>query len=150
MTTPRLKRTELRDATATNQTTGEIIELGNLSGMVPSGRARKRKELKFAMVNLETVTQLEMSKGVWKLFWQVVAHMDRESGQSRVTTAELALLLGWSGPVTSRALSSLATRGILIRHRMGVWRINPLLLTRNSAVQWEEEMVGAPAIDWTE
>src|SRR5690606_33775148 len=132
-----------------NETTGEIIS-GTITGLVPQQqrRRRRRKEIKFAMIDIEAMPRLAMSKGEWSLFWKVVSYTDRERGESRVSTKELAEQMGWLGANTSRALTKLCRRGVLIRESPGVLRVNPKLMSRKQVEQWELDMEKAPDIDW--
>lgn len=144
----------MRSATAVNKQTGELIELGDISGMSPAASRKKktRKEIKFVMVaiSLEAMPRLRMAKGEWTLFWTLVSYLDMERGQARVSTKELAEVIDRAPQDTSRALSNLRRRNIVIREAQGVWRINPHLLTRGTIEQWEIEMRDAPDIDWGE
>ena len=65
-----------------------------------------------------------------------------------MSTGELADALGWHPANTSRGLSGLVRRGILIRERQGVWRVNPLLMSRQAVEKWQLERDGSPKIDW--
>ncbi len=140
----------MHGATAENQKTGEIIELGTVTGLVPQQqrRSKARKEIKFVMIDIEAMPKLKMTKGEWSLFWLVVSFTDRERGESRVRTAELAEGVGWNSQNTSRAITKLVGRGILIRERVGVLRVNPQLMTRKTVDKWEIDMRSAPKIDW--
>lgn len=145
----RWRQHEVTKAQITNEATGEIIS-GTITGLVPQQqrRSKARREIKFVMIDIEAMPKLAMSKGEWKLFWAVVKYTDRERGESRVQTSELADAIGWNGPNTSRAISRLCKRGILIKERVGVLRVNPQLMTRKSVDKWEADMASAPAIDW--
>ena len=146
----RWREHEIQQAQFTNGETGEVIA-GTLTGLVPqqSRRRKKRKEIKFAMIDIEAMPKLVMSKGEWSLFWAVVSYTDRERGESRVSTKELADRLDWEGSNTSRALTKLCRRNIIIRERPGVLRVNPRLIARGQVDQWESAMEKAPEIDWT-
>lgn len=148
--TKRWREQEFLGAKALNHDTGEVTDLGDIIAMVPQQQRRKtaRREIKFAMIEIEAMPKLKMSKGEWTLFWTVVRHTDREWGVSRIQTSELAEAMGWSAPNTSRAISRLVARAILIRERAGVLRVNPLLLSRKSVDKWEVDMETAPKIDW--
>jgi hypothetical protein len=120
------------------------------TGMVPvqPKRPKNRREIKFAMIDMQAMPKLKMSKGEWSLFWLVVSYTDLERGEARIATGELSKELGWAGPNTSRALSRLAERNILIKEGPGVWRANPRLLARGTVDKWELHMADAPAVDW--
>lgn len=148
----RWRRSELRNATAVNQGTGEVIELGDISGMAPaqSRRKKSRKEIKFVMVaiSMDAMPRLNMAKGEWTLFWTLVSYLDLERGEARVSTKELAEKVDRFPQDVSRSLTRLRKRNILIRERQGVWRVNPHLLARGTVEQWEVDMRTAPTIDW--
>ena len=73
----RWREHEIQQAQFTNGETGEVIA-GTLTGLVPqqSRRRKKRKEIKFAMIDIEAMPKLVMSKGEWSLFWAVVSYTD--------------------------------------------------------------------------
>jgi DNA-binding MarR family transcriptional regulator len=145
----RWRTQEIQGAQITNTETGEVTDLGTITGLVPQQARRKnRREIKFMLIDIEAMPKLAMSKGEWKLFWQVVSYTDRERGEARVTTGELAKAIGWNVPNTSRALKKMADRNILLKEAIGVWRVNPLLMTRKQVEKWEIDMRHAPAIDW--
>ena len=141
---------EIRDATGVIEATGELIELGTVRGMVPvvPRRAKTRKEIKFMMIDIEAMPELRLTKGQWQLFWRLISYVDRERGEARVSTAELAVRMGWSAPNTSRALSEMVRRNIILKEQRGVWRVNPRLMSRKDVAKWELEMKDAPRIDW--
>lgn len=145
----RWRQHEVKGARLTNAETGEVIE-GDFTGLVPvqPRRAKNRREIKFMLVDIEAMPRLQMSKGEWTLFWNVIKYVDRERGDARVSTAELAETIGWLPQNTSRALSKLRERNILIRERQGVWRVNPKLMSRSAVDKWQIDMESAPRIDW--
>lgn len=140
----------MHGATATNPANGELIELGTITGLVAQQqrRSKARREIRFVMIDIEAMPRLSMSKGEWSLFWLVVKRTDREAGECRVQTAELATDLDWLPNNVSRSLAKLRKRGILIKERAGVWRVNPQLMSRKSVDKWELDMKSAPEIDW--
>lgn len=146
----RFKETELHGAHIVDQETGEVVPLGNITALQPVAprRSKSRKEIKFMLVNIEAMPRLKMSKGEWSLFWAVVSYVDRERGEARVATGELARSLDWLPHNVSRSLSALARRGILVRVERGVWQISPLLMTRKAVDKWEIDMESAAPIDW--
>lgn len=146
--TRRWRETKIENVTAINPETGEVIHLENLSGRVPITPKKKRRELKFMLVDIEAMPELKMSQGLWSLFWQVVKFTDKERGEARVMTKELAEALGWTSQNTSRALGRLRKRGILLRINQGVWMVNPRLMSRKGVEKWELDMEEAPQIDW--
>lgn len=135
-----------------NQETGELIELGDISGMTPaqSRRKKSRREIKFVMVaiSMDAMPRLIMAKGEWTLFWTLVSYVDMERGEARVSTKELAEKVGRFPQDVSRSLSRMVKRNIILRERQGVWRVNPHLLARGTIEQWEVDMRDAPEIDW--
>jgi hypothetical protein len=145
----RWRQHEVKGARLTNKETGEVIE-GDFSGLVPvqSRRSKSGRRVKFMLVDIEAMPRLQMSKGEWSLFWNVVMHTNPETGEARVATAELAENLGWLPANTSRSLGRLRDRNILLRERQGVWRVNPLLLSRKQVEAWRVDMDTAPRIDW--
>jgi hypothetical protein len=146
----RWRTQEIRDATGTDEKTGELIELGTITGMIPvvPRRGKARKEIKFMMIDIEAMPALKMSKGQWQLFWNIISFTDRERGEARVSTGELAKAMGWHSQNTSRALTELRERNIIIREGQGIWRVNPRLMSRKDVAKWELEMAEAPRIDW--
>jgi len=146
----RWRTQEIRDATGTDEKTGELIELGTITGMVPvvPRRAKARREIHFMMVDIDVMPQLKMSKGEWQLFWHLISFTDRERGEARVTTSSLSRLLGWTSQNTSRSLTRLAERNVILREDRGVWRVNPRLMSRKDVAKWEIEMANAPKVDW--
>lgn len=148
----RWRKTEMRNATITDLSTGEIVPIGDLTVEVPqqTRRAKVRREVKFVMVaiSMEAMPKLRMSTGEWQLFWTLAAHIDKERGTASISTGVLAQELDRRGPHVSRSLGDLRRRGIIIQEARGVWRFNPLLLARGSVEDWAKDMDGAPRIDW--
>jgi hypothetical protein len=125
--------------------TGEIVDLAQH----PKQRRRPRREIRFVLVEVEnTMRHLEMTSKEWTLFWEMAARVDRENGEIRVRTAELAAALDIVPQNASRLLRRLRDRHILIEEGLSIWRINPKLLTRGSAERWAADMDDAPAIVW--
>lgn len=145
----RWRQHEVKGARLTNAETGEVIE-GDFSGLVPvqPRRGKNGRRVKFMLVDIEAMPRLQMSKGEWSLFWNVVMHTNAETGEARVATAELAEMIGWNPANTSRSLGRLRDRNILLRERQGVWRVNPRLMSRKQVDKWQVDAEAAPRVDW--
>lgn len=145
----RWRQHEVKGARLTNRETGEVIE-GDFSGLVPvqPRRAKNGRRVKFMLVDIEAMPRLQMSKGEWSLFWQVVMHTNPETGEARVSTNELAGTLGVAPANASRSLGRLRDRNILMRERQGVWVVNPRLMSRKQVEKWQADADAAPHIDW--
>jgi DNA-binding transcriptional ArsR family regulator len=128
-----------------NPETGELEEMA----AAPKKRRRPRKEIRFVLVEVEnTMRHLRMTTNEWALFWELAAVTDRESGQARIRTAELAEKLEVAPQNVSRLLRNLRDRNIILSEGLSVWRISPRLLTRQAVERWEKDMQDAPGIKW--
>lgn len=151
----RFREQEIRNAQAVHPETGEVTDLGTLTGLVPQlpTRAKAKREIRFAMVQTRSRTgqglsALHLSGVEWRTFWALADFMILETGQARVRTVELAGILGYTTDFTSRVLGRLRRRNVLIREQPGVWRFNPLVMGYGSVEAWAKRMEDAPAIDW--
>ena len=138
----------MRNVTALNPDTGEMVEFGDVTGEQPIHNRRARRGIKFVMIDMETMPQMRLSKNRWTLFWKLVSYVDKERGVARITTAALSRELGWTRQNTSRELGVLRKRNIIIRIEEAVWQINPRILSRKMAERWEVDMEKAPYVDW--
>lgn len=138
-----------------NRETGEITEHGDMTALVPQlpTRAKARREVRFVMVQIRSKTarslsDLHLSGVEWRIFHALADFVVLDTGQARVHTRELAAILGYTPRFTSRVLSRLRARNVLIREGTGVWRFNPLLVGYGSIEAWAGRMEDAPRIDW--
>lgn len=151
----RYREQELRNAQSVNPDTGEVTELGTLTGLVAQQptRAKTKREVRFTMVQTRSRTysglsKLNLSGAEWRLFWTLADYVSLDTGSARVQTRELAGILGYREDHCSRVLGRLRRRGILLREGTGKWRFNPQLLGFGSVDGWAKQMDDAPKIDW--
>jgi len=151
----RYREQEIRNATAVNPDTGEVTDLGTLTGLVPQvpTRAKAKREVRFVMVQTrsraaKSLMDLHLSGVEWRVVWAVADYLILETGMARVKTAELAGILGYTPRFTSRVLGRLRRRNVLIREAAGVWCFNPRIVGYGSVEGWAKRMEDAPEIDW--
>jgi hypothetical protein len=127
-----------------NRDTGELVDMES----TPKKRRRVRREIRFVMIEVESARNLRLTGKEWEMFWEFAAATDRENGQARIRTAELAKRLEMIPQNVSRMLRKLKDRNVILEEGLSVWRINPRLLTRGSVERWQVDIDAAPGIQW--
>jgi DNA-binding MarR family transcriptional regulator len=105
--------------------TGEHVADVHIDKIVKTGR-RKAKLQKggFVMLSKVGLRKIELTSAQWSIFAQLLAFMDHTTGESRVSTSELAEITGMVAPNVSRALREMQDRKLLLKLGVSRYRIN--------------------------
>lgn len=119
---------------AVNQATGEVLDLAMTA---LRGRRRKGRRKMYALVDLEMQDRLELTGQEWAVLHKIMASVNAETNEARITVAEIAERLGIAPSNTSRIMKTLRDRRIVKTLRGGVHRVNAHLMYRGSNQDWD-------------
>lgn len=128
-----------------NHATGEVIDVA-----MPATRGRRRKGRRkvFAMVDVESLNQLELTGFEWRVLHAIMARVNVETNWSKFAVIELARELGVVSPSVSRALRELRDRRIVETLGSGTHRVNPHIMFRGSNQDWDTATDTHPEPIW--
>lgn len=91
----------------------------------------------YAMVDLESLNQLQLSGSEWRVLTRVMRSVNPETNEARVTVTEVASDCGMARPNASRVIRRLRDRRIIYTEAQGVHRVNPHIMFRGSNLDWD-------------
>ena len=103
----------------------------------------------FAMVELSEISKLDLTGAQWRVFWQVAAAVNKETGIAAIRTQQIAADIDAIPQNVSRELSALRRRHVLIAEGPGQWRINSNLAWRGELKDWENHFADDREPRWS-
>lgn len=119
---------------ATNQRTGEVFDIEGPAFRRGKKRGKKRM---FALMDLESLDRLELTGQEWAVLHKIMRSVNVDTNEARIMVGEIADTLGIAQPSVSRVLRTLRDRRIIKTLRLGVHRVNPHVMFRGSAQDWD-------------
>lgn len=116
------------------QHTGEVV---SVEFPAQRGRRRRGRRKVYAMVDLESLNQLQLSGSEWRVLTRVMRSVNPETNEARVTVTEVASDCGMARPNASRVIRRLRDRRIIYTEAQGVHRVNPHIMFRGSNLDWD-------------
>lgn len=129
--------------------TGELLDArGEIDLPKRRAKLRRGRARTFAMLDLERIHQLRLSGVEWQILMQLLATMNRETGQSRMQVREIGAELGMHESSVSRSLGNLIKRRIVFKEGQGIYRISAHLAFRGAGDEWDtaEHLQSAPEL----
>lgn len=126
--------------------TGEVVDIS-----ITEGRGRRKKGARkvFALIDVEATAKLDLTPSQWRVLMQLIRAINKETGESRVSTAEIAREVGMAASNVSRTLSELRARRIVRTITPGAHRVSPHIAFRGSADEWDLATDETPEPDWS-
>jgi predicted transcriptional regulator len=109
------------------QSTGELIDV---DAPAIRGRRRRSRRKVYAMVDLESLDQLELSAAEWRVLHRIMRAVN-------VSIAELGRELDMAPSNVSRIMREFRDRRIVYTMRLGTHRVNPHIMFRGSNQDWD-------------
>jgi DNA-binding transcriptional ArsR family regulator len=116
------------------QSTGELIDV---DAPAIRGRRRRSRRKVYAMVDLESLDQLELSAAEWRVLHRIMRAVNVETNEARVSIAELGRELDMAPSNVSRIMREFRDRRIVYTMRLGTHRVNPHIMFRGSNQDWD-------------
>lgn len=135
-----------RKAEGVIQSTGEVVDIS-----IAETRGRRKKGVRkvFALIDVNATAKLDLTPSQWRVLMQLIKAINKETGESRISTAEIARELGMASANVSRTLSELRARSIVQTERAGLHHVNPHIAFRGSADEWDDATDAAPEPEWS-
>lgn len=119
---------------------GVVNETGQaVTGFIPSpkGRKRKARQKMMSMVDVMSMSRLQLSMVEARVFWQIMAHVPPRTGSvSYCTVTQLADELGMHVSDVSKTMKALRERYIIRTVRQGQHHVNTWLVFSGSFDEW--------------
>lgn len=135
-----------RKAEGVIQSTGEVVDIS-----IAETRGRRKKGLRkvFALIDVNATAKLDLTPSQWRVLMQLIRVMSKETGESRITAAEISREIGMARPNVSRTLSELRARRVIATITTGAHRVNPHIAFRGAADEWDDATDAAPEPEWS-
>lgn len=105
--------------------TGEHLADVFVEKIVKTGRRKAKLQAGgFVMLSKSGLRKLDLTGAQWSIFAQMLALVDHTTGESRVSTSELAETTGMRTQNVSRALREMQDRKLMLKLGVGRYRIN--------------------------
>jgi DNA-binding transcriptional ArsR family regulator len=114
--------------------TGEVIDI---EAPAIRGRRRRSKRKMYAMVDLESLRDLELTASEYAVLSHVMGAVNAETNEASITLAEIADQLRIAESGVARTMKSLRDRNIVVTRRQGVHRVNSHIMFRGSNQDWD-------------
>ena len=116
------------------RSTGEVLDVE-----FPATRARRRRGRRkvYAMVDLEVISDLELSGAEWRVLGRIMRAVHPETNLASVTARTIAEDLQLDESNVAKVIRALHTRHILETKTRGVHRVNPHIMYRGSNQDWD-------------
>jgi hypothetical protein len=128
------------------QSTGELVDV---DAPAIRGRRRRSRRKVYAMVDLESLDQLELTGAEWRVLHRLMRATNVETNEARIAVREVALDLSMAEPNVSRVMRELRDRRVVHTLRQSVHRINPHIMFRGSNQDWDIATDTEPEPVWS-
>jgi hypothetical protein len=118
------------------------------AGPVRRPRRTRRTGMSFIMVDTRSLADLELLASESRVLNMMLAHMDRETNEVRMTTQLLAERTDMLPPAVSRALRDLANRHVITKLGPGLWRVTRWLAYIGDWKDWDVAAKDDPEPQW--
>jgi len=119
---------------AIDRATGEVTDIDGPAFRRGKKRGRKRM---FALMDVETFRRLDLTGQEWRVLHEIIANINADTNEARVSRAEIAERLDIAPPNVTRIMRNLRDRRIVKTLRNGVHRVNAHLVFRGSVPDWD-------------
>jgi predicted XRE-type DNA-binding protein len=116
------------------ESTGEVIDI---DAPAVRGRRRKGRRKMYGLVDLEMQARLELTGQEWTVLHTIMAAVNGETNEARISIVEIAERLNIAQSNVSRIMKTLRDRRIIFTLRIGVHRVNTHLMFRGSNQDWD-------------
>lgn len=127
------------------QSTGEVLDL-TMSARV--GKRRKAKRKMYALMDLESLAQLQLRTSQWRVLTRLMRAVNPEDNQARISLTEIGEDIGMARSNVSRVMRELVDRQIVFMVRLGQWRVNAHIMYRGSNADWDIATDTDPEPTW--
>jgi hypothetical protein len=110
----------------------EMLELRR-----PTRRTRRSHPV-FGYLDLPAAAKLKLTGKEWEVLTQILAATNMETGEARITGAEIARATGMHQPAVARLLAGLRERSIVIPVGVSIQRVNTHLFYRGGLTEWDD------------
>jgi DNA-binding transcriptional ArsR family regulator len=137
--------TPITTRTGVVRNTGEVVDV---EFPAAHGTRKKGKRKVFAMMDLEALDRIELSRAEWEVLTRIMRSVNPETNEAGVQIRQIALDVGMAQSNVSRIMKDLRDRRVVYTLRQGQHKVNPHIMFRGTTDDWGNVTFTHPEPIW--